>query len=77
MSFTSLTFLTFRQAGGRTKARSFFGWTPGVRTVMAGQTLSCGCFAGMYQLWSGDVVALIDRHAPRCQQHEEHLVLWQ
>jgi hypothetical protein len=57
------------------KARSFFGWTPGLRSVMAGQVLPCGCFVGVYELWSGGVVALIDRRAPCCQQHEEHVVL--
>jgi hypothetical protein len=75
MSFTSLTFLTFCTVRGRRKARSFFGWTPGLRAVAAGQLLSCGCLAGVYELSSGGVVALIDTRAPKCEQHEEGLVL--
>jgi hypothetical protein len=75
MSFTSLTFLTFYRVRGRVKARSLFGWTPGLRNVMAGQVLPCGCLAGVYELWSGGVIALIDWQAPHCQQHEEHVVL--
>ena len=76
VSLTSLTFLTFHQVRGCRKARSIFGWTPGLRRVMGSQLLSCGCLVGMYEVWNGEVVAVIDDPAPHCpMQHEAHLVV--
>ena len=77
MGFTFLTFLTFRYERGRWKARSILGWTPGVRSVGRGRVLRCGCLAGVYEVWTGDVVVMIDAWSVRCTepQHAEHLVL--
>lgn len=76
MRFTSLTFLTFRHVRGQLKARSIFGWTPGLRTGVGGRMLSCGCLAGTYEAWSGAIVELIDEHAPHCpEQHEDNMVV--
>jgi hypothetical protein len=68
--------LTFHQVRGRRKARSIFGWTPGLRGLSGSQVLSCGCLVGMYEVWTGDVVAVIDHPTSQCpMQHEAHLVV--
>jgi len=54
------------------------GWTPGVRTLVSSRLLSCGCLVGVYDTWSGWVVAAIDAPSGACR-HERHRadsVLW-
>lgn len=45
---------------------SLFGWTPALRRMLRGRMLPCGCAVGVYETWSGDVVQLVDAHAPTC-----------
>jgi len=28
---------------------TLFGWTPGLRQIVAGRVLDCGCLAGLYE----------------------------
>lgn len=71
-----LTFVTFR--GRQARLRTFLGWTPGVRILVSSRLLSCGCLVGVYDTWSGWVVAVIDAPSESCR-HEGHAadrVLW-
>lgn len=78
MPFTFLTFLTFRRDDRLWKVRTLLGWTPGLRRLIAGRLLSCGCLAGMYDAWTGEVVAVIDSRGRDCfvTHHEDDRVLW-
>ena len=58
--------------------RSILGWTPGLRTLLGGRVLPCGCLAGTYQTWSNRVVVILDARYEGCgdEGHRLHLVLW-
>lgn len=74
MSFTFLTFLTTSRDA---KARTILGWTPGLRTLVGGRVLPCGCLTGIYNTWTGDVVAIVDAPSDACPHaHCEHAILW-
>lgn len=74
MSRRFLTFFTF--AGEH--MRSLGGWTPGLRTIVRGRSLPCGCLAGVYETCSSELAEVIDSADPRCEDpsHREHWVLW-
>lgn len=59
------------------QALTLFGWTPGLRCLVAGQRLECGCLAGVYETKRAVVVTLIDHRAPQCAitSHAANLVL--
>ena len=61
----------------RTHIITIAGWSPGVRALVTGQPLPCGCLVGVYHTWSENVVALIDAVGDHCRQHHDlNLVLW-
>jgi hypothetical protein len=67
--------ITFGVRG--THAVTIGGWTPGLRALLAGQVLPCGCLAGTYQTAGGDAVAIVDTAADSCgHHHDTHRVLW-
>jgi hypothetical protein len=61
--FTPLTFLTFPQAS---KAPTIAGWTPGVRTLVEGRVLPCGCLIGTYETWTRKLVTIVDARGDTC-----------
>jgi hypothetical protein len=48
-----------------------------VRCALHGDQLACGCIVGIYELYSGDVLSVIDARAPECadRQHQPHIVI--
>jgi hypothetical protein len=67
MPFGRLTSFTFfPSANGSAKATTIGGWTPGVRQLLEGRVLSCGCLAGCYETWTKTVVTIIDAPADTC-----------
>ena len=74
MPFTFLTKLTNPRDA---KARTILGWTPGIRTLVGGRMLSCGCLTGVYNTWDGEVVAIIDAPGDDCPHalHREHAIV--
>lgn len=67
-----LTFLTtFLSPSREATATTILGWSPGVRALLGGRVLPCGCLVGVYATWRGDAVSIIDDRAPRCP-HGEH-----
>jgi hypothetical protein len=57
---------------------TILGWTPGLRALLEGQTLPCGCLAGTYLTWGDQVVVLLDSKCTTCAnaRHRPHVVLW-
>ena len=45
----------------------FHGWTPGLRSLLSGRVLSCGCLVGDYQTWRGREMTIIDARGPQCE----------
>jgi hypothetical protein len=50
-----------------------FGWTPGVRQIVAGGVLDCGCLAGLYETWNGELVEILDGHSDSCRHLHHNL----
>ena len=73
--FTFLTLLTATAIDAR--ARTIFGWTPGLRELAGGRVLACGCLAGIYNTWSGTVISIIDARGEACphDDHAEHAII--
>lgn len=69
MFFTFLTMLT--SAPREAMATTILGWTPGLRALLEGRMLPCGCLVGVYATWRGDAVTIVDARVPRCP-HPEH-----
>ena len=61
--------IAFGTAG--TRATTIAGWTPGLRALLAGHVLQCGCLAGIYQTCFGEVASIVDAAADGCR--ERHL----
>lgn len=59
------------------KALTIFGWTPGLRRLVSGHCLDCGCLIGVYETKSAALVTIIDHLAPQCtvSAHTVNLVL--
>ena len=68
MPFTFFTSLTTRTA----KALTVFGWTPGLRGLVAPRVLDCGCLAGVYETWSGGRAVIVDEPAQGCSAEHHH-----
>jgi hypothetical protein len=49
------------------KARTIGGWTPGLRELVDGELLPCGCLVGIYETWARQVVKIIDARGPACR----------
>jgi hypothetical protein len=56
---------------------TLFGWTPGLRQIVAGRVLDCGCLAGLYETWNGEFVEILDGPSDCCRHphHNENFVL--
>jgi hypothetical protein len=65
--------------GGRRAAKvpTFFGWTPGLRGVVRGHVLACGCLVGVYETRTGAILEVVDGCGPECTQagHQLNTVL--
>jgi hypothetical protein len=46
---------------------TFFGWTPGLRSLVAGRVLNCGCLIGLYETRAGALIEVLDARGPACQ----------
>lgn len=73
MGSTPLNFLTF--ANGR--VRTILGWTPGLRALVGGAQLPCGCLIGSYETWAGDLIDVVDSpgHCCAVSQHTRNAVV--
>jgi hypothetical protein len=60
------------------RAVTIGGWTPGLRGIVGGRVLPCGCLAGIYETWAGGRLAILDGRDPACPraEHVDNLVLW-
>jgi hypothetical protein len=57
-------------------ALTVLGWTPGLRRIVAGRVLPCGCLVGIYERWTGGCVEILDGRSDSCELgHELNLVL--
>ena len=54
-------------------AFTVLGWTPGLRDLIAGHVLPCGCLVGVYEVWIGECVEILDgrRNDCECQSRRE------
>jgi hypothetical protein len=56
-------------------ALTVLGWTPGLRRIVAGRVLPCGCLVGVYERWTGGCVEILDGRCENCElNHEVNLV---
>ena len=58
-------------------ALTIFGWTPGLREIVAGRVLVCGCLVGVYEMWTGGCVEILDGRRDNCGEtrHKVNRVL--
>ena len=57
-------------------ARTIFGWTPGLRYLVEGRVLACGCVVGLYETWDRSLVEIVDSAVDPCDVgHEINHVL--
>jgi hypothetical protein len=59
------------------KAWTMFGWTPGLRHLLTGRVLPCGCLTGTYDTVRGERIEIMDNPNAACreQHHQLHVVL--
>ena len=69
-AFTSLTFLISPKR--LAKAPTIAGWTPGLRRLVEGRLLPCGCLIGIYETWTRVNVTIIEIPAESCG-HSDHV----
>jgi hypothetical protein len=72
---TSLTSLT--PQGARTRARTILGWTPGLRNLVSGTVLPCGCLVGTYETWTRSLITIVDERGRGCgdDHHQANAIL--
>jgi hypothetical protein len=77
--FTSITSFASSTPHARVpaKARTILGWTPGLRHLVSGSVLSCGCLAGTYETWTGEAVTIVDARGSACRddRHQTDAIL--
>ena len=58
------------------KAFTIFGWTPGIRRIVGGRVLPCGCLVGSYETRAAGVVEIMDGPDDACSDpsHTVHMV---
>lgn len=63
--------------GGGVKVPTFLGWTPGLRSLVAGRLLTCGCLVGVYQTRAGAILEILDACGPACPHpgHQQNSVI--
>ena len=54
-----------RFSAGR-NAPTFFGWTPGLRRLICGRLLRCGCLIGVYEVDEAEFVTIVDHTTTGC-----------
>jgi hypothetical protein len=56
---------------------TFLGWTPGLRSLVAGRVLGCGCLVGAYETRAGAIIEVLDACGPVCPHagHRQNAVL--
>jgi len=59
-----------RFSSGRS-ARTLFGWTPGLRQLVSGRVLACGCGVGVYERWDRSLGEIIDSAVDACEVGHE------
>lgn len=52
-------------------ALTVLGWTPGLRGIIAGHVLPCGCLVGVYEVWTGESVEILDGRRDDCESHHD------
>lgn len=45
---------------------SIGSWSPALRTMLASETGACGCLVGVYQVWAGAPLAVVDLAHAQC-----------
>ena len=50
-------------------AFTVLGWTPGLRGHIAGHVLPCDCLVGVYEMWTGELVEILDSCCDDCECH--------
>src|SRR5262245_54376072 len=76
MFLTSLL-TSFTSTTSRHHVPTLYGWSPGLRALLNGAVLSCGCLAGTYVTWSGTTVDVIDAKGCTCgvSAHIDHAIV--
>jgi hypothetical protein len=56
---------------------TILGWTPGLRRLMGGHVMTCGCLVGSYETCQGDFIEIVDVPSRTCghKEHTEHFVV--
>lgn len=74
MATTSTWFQKIRRAD---VLPTFFGWTPGLRRLVAGRVLTCGCLVGVYETHGAAILEVVDACGPACSRadHAPNAVL--
>jgi hypothetical protein len=68
-------FISFDPSGSH--VTTIGGWTPGLRALLAGRMLPCGCLIGIYQTASGELTGIIDATSKGCTEgHDANRVVW-
>jgi hypothetical protein len=52
---------------------TLFGWTPGMRVLLAGRVLACGCLVGIYETRSRGTLTVLDGHGQDCTDPNHQL----
>ena len=65
------TFPTFLATAHDPTAPTILGWTPGIRALVGGRVLPCGCLVGIYDTWKGETVTIVDSRGEQCG-HIDH-----
>jgi hypothetical protein len=52
------------------KVWTLLGWTPGLRTLVVGSQLPCGCVIGTYETWRNGLVSIVDARGETCSNHQ-------
>ena len=57
-------------------AWTIFGWTPGLRQLVVGRVLACGCVVGLYETWDRRLAEIVDSTVDPCEAgHDVNQIL--
>lgn len=48
------------------RAVTIGGWTPGIRALVGGRLLPCGCLTGLYETSSQELAEIVDAAGSHC-----------